>query len=142
MLSTFLMQTSPEYTEKMCTWDISDGRCIESVRLQFIHTKVQSYQMIGHETTVLFCNGYYSEILILNLQTLETLFTLTSKLNPDWISIHACHSACKTTRGCHYWSFHLRSGQGLDSVRKRDTKFRTHLRGMKASRSDALMLSV
>lgn len=70
----------------MCTWDISDGRCLESVRLQFIHTKVQSYQMIGHETTVLFCNGYYSEILILSLQTLETLFTLTCKHNPDWIS--------------------------------------------------------
>jgi len=42
--------------------------------------------MIGHESTALFCNGYYSEILIISLQTLETLFTLTSKINPDWIA--------------------------------------------------------
>lgn len=42
--------------------------------------------MAGHETTSLFCNGYYSEILVISIATLETLFCLTSRLNSDWIS--------------------------------------------------------
>lgn len=33
-----------------------------------------------------FCNGYYAEILVMDGLTLEVLFTLNSKLNPDWIS--------------------------------------------------------
>lgn len=42
--------------------------------------------MVGHETTTLFCNGYYSEILVISASSLETMFCLTSKLNSDWIS--------------------------------------------------------
>lgn len=71
---------------EMSTWDLSDGRCMEGVRLQYVHTHIQPHQVIGHESTALFCNGFYAEILVINIQTLETLFTLTSRLNPDWIS--------------------------------------------------------
>lgn len=42
--------------------------------------------MVGHEEIRLFCNGYYAEILIMDSTTLEVLYTLTSKVNPDWIS--------------------------------------------------------
>lgn len=34
----------------------------------------------------LFCNGYYAEILIMDPFSLEILFSLSSKVNPDWIS--------------------------------------------------------
>ena len=70
----------------MCTWDMTDGRCIESVKLQYVHTKIQPYQTVGQEEPRLFCNGFYAEILIISPQTLEILFTLTSRLNPDWIT--------------------------------------------------------
>lgn len=70
----------------MCTWDLSDGRCIESTKSQYIHTKIQPYVIINHKTTSLFCNGYYSEIIVYSIHTLETMLVLTSKLNPDWIS--------------------------------------------------------
>jgi len=41
--------------------------------------------MAGQEDTRLFCNGYYSEILVIDAQTLDILFSLTSRVNPDWI---------------------------------------------------------
>lgn len=47
---------------------------------------LQPYVMIGQDESRLFCNGYYAEILIISSQTLEILFTLTSRLNPDWIT--------------------------------------------------------
>lgn len=34
----------------------------------------------------LFCNGYYAEILVMDVLTLDILFTLSSRVNPDWIS--------------------------------------------------------
>ena len=41
---------------------------------------------MGHEDVRLFCNGYYAEILIMDVTTLEVIYTLTSRVNPDWIS--------------------------------------------------------
>lgn len=35
---------------------------------------------------VLFCHGYYAEIIIINPFTLEIILTLSSRVNPDWIS--------------------------------------------------------
>jgi hypothetical protein len=32
------------------------------------------------------CNGYYPEILIIDPLTFDTLYTLCSKVMPDWIS--------------------------------------------------------
>lgn len=41
----------------------------------------------------LFCNGYYAEILIMDPFSLEILFSLSSKVNPDWISaLHVRHT--------------------------------------------------
>lgn len=46
----------------------------------------QPFQMVNQETTSLFCNGYYAEILVISITTLETMFCLTARLNTDWIS--------------------------------------------------------
>ena len=70
----------------MCTWDLSDGRCVESTKSQYIHTNIQPHLIVNHKSTSLFCNGSYSEIMIYSLQTLETILVLTSKHSPDWIS--------------------------------------------------------
>jgi len=42
--------------------------------------------MSNCEDVRLFCNGYYPEILVMDPFSLEILFTLSSKQNPDWIS--------------------------------------------------------
>ncbi|XP_061381284.1 WD repeat-containing protein 7 isoform X3 [Danaus plexippus] len=71
---------------EMCTWDLVDGKCRESVKLTQIHTNIQAYHMCNSEDLRLFCNGYYAEILIMDPFSLEILFCLSSKMNPDWIS--------------------------------------------------------
>ncbi|XP_050297450.1 WD repeat-containing protein 7 isoform X3 [Anthonomus grandis grandis] len=71
---------------EMCTWDITDGKCREAVKLPQVHTNMQAYHMCNCEDVRLFCNGYYPEILVMDPFSLEILFTLSSKQNPDWIS--------------------------------------------------------
>lgn len=71
---------------EMCLWDLTDGKCMETVKLPQVHTSLQAYQMSGCEDVRLICNGYYAEILIMDPFSLEVLFSLTSKVNPDWIS--------------------------------------------------------
>ncbi|XP_055385792.1 WD repeat-containing protein 7 [Condylostylus longicornis] len=71
---------------EMCTWDLVDGRCSESVKLSQVHTHIQSYQMANCNDLRLFCIGYYAEILVIDPFSLEVLFSLSSKVKPDWIS--------------------------------------------------------
>lgn len=42
--------------------------------------------MCGSDDIRLFCNGYYAEVLIMDPFSLEVLFTLSSRMSPDWIS--------------------------------------------------------
>lgn len=46
----------------------------------------QAYHMSNCEDVRLFCNGYYPEVLVIDPFSLEILFALSSKVNPDWIS--------------------------------------------------------
>ncbi|KAK6634491.1 hypothetical protein RUM43_011892 [Polyplax serrata] len=71
---------------EMCTWDLVDGKCCQVMKLPYVHTNIQAYQMAGCEDARLFCSGYYAEVLIMNPFSLEVLFMLSSKVNPDWIS--------------------------------------------------------
>ncbi|XP_061198196.1 WD repeat-containing protein 7-like isoform X2 [Saccostrea echinata] len=71
---------------EMCLWDISDGRCVESTKMPHIHTCMQAYHFQVSKDVRLVCNGYYPEIFIINPNSLEILYTLSSKIAPDWIS--------------------------------------------------------
>lgn len=71
---------------EMCTWDLVDGKCRECVKLPQVHTNMQAYHMCNCEDLRLFCNGYYPEVLVMDPFSLEILFMLSSKVNPDWIS--------------------------------------------------------
>ncbi|XP_063439339.1 WD repeat-containing protein 7-like isoform X1 [Mytilus trossulus] len=71
---------------EMCLWDISDGRCVECSKLTVTHTNMQSYYFKNSKDLRLVCNGYYPEILIIDPLTFDTLYTLCSKVLPDWIS--------------------------------------------------------
>ncbi|KAG8181336.1 hypothetical protein JTE90_017504 [Oedothorax gibbosus] len=82
--STLLVSSSE--AGEMSLWDVTDGRCLENAKLPYIHTAIHSYQMAGTNDVRLFCNGYYAEILVMDVLTLDILFTLSSRVNPDWIS--------------------------------------------------------
>ncbi|XP_064640034.1 WD repeat-containing protein 7-like isoform X4 [Lineus longissimus] len=71
---------------EMCLWDINDGRCIEFTKMPFTHTNIQTHQLMNARDIKLVCNGYYPEIHIIDPLSLEIQFTLTSKVQPDWIS--------------------------------------------------------
>ncbi|XP_072309175.1 WD repeat-containing protein 7 isoform X2 [Eucyclogobius newberryi] len=73
---------------EMCLWDVNDGRCIEFSKLACAHTDMQFYQFtVGTQKEGrLLCNGHYPEILLLDATSLEVLYSLVSKISPDWIS--------------------------------------------------------
>uniref|UniRef100_A0A3B3BCR9 WD repeat domain 7 n=1 Tax=Oryzias melastigma TaxID=30732 RepID=A0A3B3BCR9_ORYME len=75
-------------SREMCLWDVNDGRCIEFTKLACAHTGIQFYQFtIGTEKEGrLLCNGHYPEILVVDATSLEVLYSLVSKICPDWIS--------------------------------------------------------
>ncbi|GIY45625.1 WD repeat-containing protein 7 [Caerostris extrusa] len=82
--STLLVSSSE--AGEMSLWDVTDGRCLETVKLPYIHTAIHPYQTSGTSDIRLFCNGYYAEILVMDVLTLDVLFTLSSRVNPDWMS--------------------------------------------------------
>ncbi|XP_066472052.1 WD repeat-containing protein 7 isoform X2 [Tiliqua scincoides] len=73
---------------EMCLWDVNDGRCIEFSKLACTHTGIQFYQFtIGTQREGrLLCHGHYPEILVVDATSLEVLYSLVSKISPDWIS--------------------------------------------------------
>lgn len=106
MDNNFLVSSSEN--GEMCTWDLVDGKCKENVKLSQVHTSIQvkpirseqpcaintytssdcfqAYHMSNCDDIRLFCNGYYAEILVMDPFSLEIIFSLSSKVKPDWIS--------------------------------------------------------
>lgn len=82
--NNFLVSSSEN--GEMCTWDLVDGKCKENVKLTQVHTSIQAYHMANCDDIRLFCNGYYAEILVMDPFSLEVIFSLSSKVKPDWIS--------------------------------------------------------
>ncbi|CAB0036498.1 unnamed protein product [Trichogramma brassicae] len=82
---------------EMCTWDLVDGKCRENVKLNNVHTQMLPYVTTGGEDVKLFCSGYYPEVLVMDPFSLEVLFALSSRMNPDWISaLHVLRPAKRT----------------------------------------------
>ncbi|OPJ71390.1 WD repeat-containing protein 7 isoform B [Patagioenas fasciata monilis] len=73
---------------EMCLWDVNDGRCIEFTKLACTHTGIQFYEFtVGTQREGrLLCHGHYPEILVVDATSLEVLYSLLSKISPDWIS--------------------------------------------------------
>uniref|UniRef100_A0A4X1U2H5 WD repeat-containing protein 7 n=2 Tax=Sus scrofa TaxID=9823 RepID=A0A4X1U2H5_PIG len=82
---------------EMCLWDVNDGRCIEFTKLACTHTGIQFYQFsVGNQREGrLLCHGHYPEILVVDATSLEVLYSLVSKISPDWIS---CMSIIRSHR--------------------------------------------
>ncbi|XP_017946256.1 WD repeat-containing protein 7 isoform X2 [Xenopus tropicalis] len=73
---------------EMCLWDVNDGRCVEFTKLACTHTGIQFYQFsIGTPREGrLLCHGHYPEVLVMDASSLDVLYSLVSKISPDWIS--------------------------------------------------------
>ncbi|KAM4809540.1 WD repeat-containing protein 7 isoform 2-T2 [Rhinophrynus dorsalis] len=73
---------------EMCLWDVSDGRCVEYTKLACTHTGIQFYQFsVGTQREGrLLCHGHYPEVLVVDASSLDVLYSLVSKISPDWIS--------------------------------------------------------
>lgn len=56
--------------------------------MELFHPLLQFYQFtIGTQREGrLLCNGHYPEILVMDATSLEVLYSLVSKISPDWIS--------------------------------------------------------
>ncbi|KAH6929491.1 hypothetical protein HPB50_000867 [Hyalomma asiaticum] len=80
-----LLVSSSEAGE-MSLWDLTDGRCLESSVLPYVHTHMQSHMLSGSESSHLFCNGYYPDVVILDTMTLTVAYQLASRVASDWIS--------------------------------------------------------
>ncbi len=78
--------TSSESGE-MFTWDTVDGRAVESRRrASHVHTSMQAYRTPDSSVVKLFCCGFYEEIVVMEPFSLEVLFSLSSRMSPDWVS--------------------------------------------------------
>uniref|UniRef100_A0A8B9J163 WD repeat domain 7 n=1 Tax=Amazona collaria TaxID=241587 RepID=A0A8B9J163_9PSIT len=73
---------------EMCLWDVTDGRCLEFTKLACTHTGMQFYEGTAGSQREgrLLCHGHYPEILVVDASSLEVLYSLASKIAPDWIS--------------------------------------------------------
>ncbi|XP_049524738.1 WD repeat-containing protein 7 isoform X2 [Dermacentor silvarum] len=80
-----LLVSSSEAGE-MSLWDLTDGRCLENTKLPYVHTHMQSHSLSGSESSHLFCNGYYADVVVLDTMTLTVAFELVSRVSSDWIS--------------------------------------------------------
>ncbi|XP_030827791.1 WD repeat-containing protein 7 isoform X2 [Strongylocentrotus purpuratus] len=69
-------------------WDVSDGRCIEQTKVPGVHLTMHPYQVTQGSSREwrIICQGYYPDIHVLDAGSLELLYTLSSKVAPDWIS--------------------------------------------------------
>uniref|UniRef100_A0AC34GAE3 Uncharacterized protein n=1 Tax=Panagrolaimus sp. ES5 TaxID=591445 RepID=A0AC34GAE3_9BILA len=70
-------------------WDSTDGSSIEAVQHPFIHHKIIPYTFQDsstHSISHLYCIGDYPDIVVIDANDLNILFTLSSRIEPDWIN--------------------------------------------------------
>ncbi|KRY58744.1 WD repeat-containing protein 7 [Trichinella britovi] len=73
---------------RLSLWDCENGRCLSVKRNDYCTLQIipQNISWGGKTQDFLFCSGYYAEICALNPLTLETVFCLCSRVEPDWIA--------------------------------------------------------
>lgn len=69
MEQNFIVSSSE--SGEMCTWDLVDGKCRETVKLNNIHTQMLSYVSAGGEDVRLFCSGYVLNFFVLILKCIK-----------------------------------------------------------------------
>ncbi|XP_075258711.1 WD repeat-containing protein 7-like isoform X2 [Convolutriloba macropyga] len=70
----------------VCLWDLSDGRCLEVNKFQGHHIGMQRLPVREHSGIRVLLYGYYNDIYVIDGCSLTHLYSLSSRLSPDWIS--------------------------------------------------------
>ncbi|CAI5446025.1 unnamed protein product [Caenorhabditis angaria] len=73
----------------ICLWEIEDGRAIDSTTHIHVHRYIQpyTYKSSRHtRATRLICIGDYCDIQVMDPQDLTLVFSIASRVEPDWIS--------------------------------------------------------
>ncbi|PAA64386.1 hypothetical protein BOX15_Mlig003212g2, partial [Macrostomum lignano] len=87
---------SSDASGKMMLWNMNAATCKLTRHSQFVHTAIKYYQSTSSSTPMLLCCGRYPDILVLNPATLDSLFTLSSRRKPQWMSAFSVfsHQGC------------------------------------------------
>ena len=124
--------TSAENGE-MFTWDTVDGRAVEAKRYpNNVHTNMQADRTPDSAVVKLFCAGFYEEILVMEPFSLDILFQLGSRMNPDWVSaFHVLRPrnrnddvvlALTTTGTVKVWTLSGEEAAGSETVYENESK--------------------
>jgi WD repeat-containing protein 7 len=69
----------------MKLWEINEKKCIEHIKMtNTIHKNIYSSKVSG-KATRLFCIGNYTDVLVMDPLSLDILYTLVSREQPQWI---------------------------------------------------------
>uniref|UniRef100_A0A9J2PMT9 Uncharacterized protein n=1 Tax=Ascaris lumbricoides TaxID=6252 RepID=A0A9J2PMT9_ASCLU len=73
---------------QLSLWESGDGRSVDTVLSSYVHRHIVPYctRCGSHNLCRLYCVGEYAEVIVLDPQDLNVLFTLSSRVEPDWIS--------------------------------------------------------
>lgn len=88
---------------ELCLWDINAGHCIEQMLLPGSPKQISSCDIqFGNELhKCILVYGQFSEVLIINPTTLNTMLTLSSRIFPDWISSAVVKSTYQPDSTCN-----------------------------------------
>ncbi|CAJ0578746.1 unnamed protein product, partial [Mesorhabditis spiculigera] len=74
---------------QICLWDWLDGRCIDHVNGASVHRQMEPYASKAANSafnTRIICAGDYADFIVLDPQDLTPVFTISSRVEPDWIT--------------------------------------------------------
>ncbi|VDP14894.1 unnamed protein product [Onchocerca flexuosa] len=73
---------------QLTLWDSSDGRSIDNTFMSHIHRRIVPHRTTNGSFSMcgLYCIGDYAEVVVIDTQDLNILFTLNSRVEPDWIA--------------------------------------------------------
>uniref|UniRef100_A0A0R3RSS2 WD_REPEATS_REGION domain-containing protein n=1 Tax=Elaeophora elaphi TaxID=1147741 RepID=A0A0R3RSS2_9BILA len=73
---------------QLTLWDSTDGRSIDNTFMAHVHRKIVPYHLTSGSFRLcgLYCIGDYAEVVVIDPQDMNVLFTLNSRVEPDWIA--------------------------------------------------------
>ncbi|VBB32022.1 unnamed protein product, partial [Acanthocheilonema viteae] len=73
---------------QLTLWDSADGRTIDNIFMAHVHRQIVPYHMTKSSFNLcgLYCIGDYAEVVVIDPQDMNILFTLNSRVEPDWVA--------------------------------------------------------
>ncbi|XP_028399400.1 WD repeat-containing protein 7-like isoform X2 [Dendronephthya gigantea] len=73
---------------ELCLWDVDDGLCIQTNTIAGAHTSLLPFHVStgGNKEWRVVCHGYYLDVYVVDVLTLEVLYTLSSSASSNWLA--------------------------------------------------------